>query len=106
MAKNVILTSARQNHPDGNSCNFVCVSRISGNSSCHPAPCIELLEYNGIHGMAFFLTKKLMPKCTHATIASQRPQYVGAHALVFIYNAWAKHYPVTRVDGILYSEFL
>ena len=44
----------------------------------------------------YFPTKKLTPKCTYTAIASHCPRhYVGGHALVLIYSAWAKHYPVT-----------
>ena len=93
MAKNVILTSATsfkpkagshmQKHPDGDSRNFARVSRILWNSSCRPAPCIELLEYGVYTAFLSFLTKKMTLKCTYTAIASHSPcHYVGAHAFV------------------------
>ena len=95
------------NHPDGDSRNFAWVSRISGNSSCRPAPCIELLEYNGIHSMAFFPYKKLTPKCTCTAITSHHSDdYVGVHALMLIYGAFAKHYPVTLTTGYIHCTQL
>ena len=47
-----------QNHPDGDSRNPVWETRIPGNCSCRPTPCIELLEYNGIYVMFFFPYEK------------------------------------------------
>ena len=99
----MILTSARsfkhqagsrtQNHPDSDSRNFAWVSCISGNSSCRPAPCIELLEYNGIYGIPFFPYKKTDAEvhvhCDH--IVPSTPLFRSTCTC----NTWAKHYPVT-----------
>ena len=85
-----------QNHPDGDSRNFAWVSRILG--TLHAALLLASNYWNTTVYTPWlsFPTKKLTPKCTYAAFASHRlRQYVGVHALVLIYSAWVKHYPIT-----------
>ena len=78
-----------QNDPDGDSRNFT----YFRNSLCRPAPCIELLEYNGIYGMPFFPYEKNDAEVHYTAIASYRTRHYVRSACVC--SAWAKHSPVT-----------
>ena len=75
-----------QNHLDGDSCNFVCLSHISGNSLCRRAHCVELLEYNYIFGTTFLpkTDAELHVHCNRIipSIPLRRSDYLGVHALV------------------------